>query len=281
MKTRTFIKHSAGWLSLSALALGMIASTQSAQALTQNVANTKHNLSNVRSGTGVNGGTGFGASGVGDIFTTAGAGSDQICVFCHTPHGANTAATAVPLWNRTIQSNIYTPYTMVGANSTGTASVGGMSLACLSCHDGTQAMDAMFNAPGSGPGVGEGTSGDPQNYTWTAGSSGDTSSNHLRAPITYLGTDLSNDHPIGMEYCGGMSGATCLDTDFKSGTDSSPVKPNGAKIGALKLFGDGTVANSTVECATCHDPHISDANTQLFLRVTPVASEICLTCHTK
>ena len=288
MKTRTS-KHLAGLVSLSALALGMIASTQSADAATQNIANTRHNLSNQRSGAGVNGGPAFGST-VGDIFTTGtviggttATGSDQICVFCHTPHGSNTAVTTVPLWNRTIKTSGYTAYTMVGSNSTGTATVGGMSLACLSCHDGTQAMDAMFNAPGSGPGYGEGTAGAEQTgYLWTSGATVDLSNggHNLNAPITYLGTDLSNDHPIGMKYCGGVSAAACLDGDFKSGTDGTGT--NKAKIGVLKLFGDGTVANSTVECATCHDPHLEPSNgTQLFLRVTPIASAICLTCHTK
>ena len=298
MRKRTYTKPMAGLISLSALALGMLAATQSAEAA-QNVANTKHNLSNQRSGLGVNGGTGFGPSGVGDIYTTgashlqasSASGSDQICVFCHTPHGSNTDMTYVPLWNRAIKSSgNYKAYTMIGSNSTGTASVGGMSLACLSCHDGTQAMDAMFNAPGSGPGSSEG--GVPvtgqSHYTWTNDPT-DTVGGRLNAPITMLGTDLSNDHPIGMNYCGGASSTTCGDPDFKTGTDNAG-KVNGAKIGVLKLFGaSGIAMSSTVECATCHDPHLERGgtaldgvgSTQLFLRVSPTASRICLTCHTK
>ena len=317
MRKRTYTKPVAGLLSLSALALGMLATTQSAEAQ-QNVANTKHNLSNQRSGLGVNGGTGFGASGVGDIYTVGasaslgdgtaasaatGGGSDQICVFCHTPHGANTGVTSVPLWNRSVRSSgAYTAYTMIGSNSTGTASVGGMSLACLSCHDGTQAMDAMFNAPGSGPGLTDTSSITAgQEYTWTAGAATDlggavyftpTTNGALNAPITLLGTDLSNDHPIGMYYCGGIStaGGGCGDTDFKTGTGLAGN--NKSKIGVLKLFGNtGNALTSTVECATCHDPHLERGGTpldgdtvnkvQLFLRVSPVASRICLTCHTK
>ena len=283
----------AGLLPLSALALGMLAATQSAEAA-QNVANTKHNLSNQRSGLGVNGGTGFGLSGVGDIYTTGASdlqasnssGSDQICVFCHTPHGSNVDIASVPLWNRSVRSSSafqgYKAYTMIGSNSTGTASVGGMSLACLSCHDGTQAMDAMFNAPGSGPGATNGgTVAQAQlHYTWTNDPT-DTVAGKLNAPITMLGTDLSNDHPIGMGYCGGASSTTCADPDFKTGTDNVG-RVNGAKIGALKLFGaSGSVLSSTVECATCHDPHMerSGTTTGTFLRVS--VTDICLTCHTK
>lgn len=328
MKKRTFTKQMAGCLSLSALAMGMIAATQTAQAagaftaagsFAQNVANSKHNLSNQRSGSGVNGGAAFGNN-VGDIFTsgnstnshaTAKVASDQICVFCHTPHGSNTAATAtLPIWNRGLgiggsgSTAGYKPYTMVGSNSSGSAAVGGMSLACLSCHDGTQAMDAMFNAPGSGPGAGTGLSAASQSgYVWSAGTGdvggsfaqgGTTGANTvihaLSAAITWLGTDLSNDHPIGMQYCGGVSAGNCLDLDFKAPTKGGVGNKVGTNFtgnntnsvgGVLKLFGGTATSAGTVECATCHDPHISDPGTALFLRVTPVASAICLTCHTK
>ena len=45
------------------------------------IANTKHNL---------------GSTGTG---TNSFDGTDEICVFCHTPHGADTTANP-PLWNR-------------------------------------------------------------------------------------------------------------------------------------------------------------------------------------
>ena len=37
-----------------------------------------------------------------------GLGSIQICVYCHTPHGA---IPAVPLWNHTLSSGTFTAYT--------------------------------------------------------------------------------------------------------------------------------------------------------------------------
>jgi len=53
--------------------------------------NTKHNLS---------------FTGPGTIKATT---ETQICVFCHTPHGANLDQP--PLWNRTLSTANYTPYT--------------------------------------------------------------------------------------------------------------------------------------------------------------------------
>ena len=289
MKKSNF-KRQAGLLTLSALAMGLIAATQEAAAA-GNISNTKHNLSAVRSGTSW-GSTQF-SSGTGDIYAQT--GSDQICVFCHTPHGGS-AINDAPLWNREMKSSgQYSAYTMVGANSTGTAAVGGMALACLSCHDGTQAMDAMLNGPGFGNDATGGTRSflpdGTTNYTWS-NTEGPTMSGN-GAPL--IGTDLKNDHPIGMKYCGGgaVSGAggiqapsgTCSDPDFMeatgvAGNNKSYVLGGSTASGDLNLKLYGTdVANGLVQCGTCHDPHLDNART--FLRQPAAGSRICLTCHTK
>lgn len=118
---------------VSGLALAMISGAVFAAAT--GIAATKHNLS---------------SSGTGPNHTT---GTDQICVFCHTPHGSDTSA-AVPLWNKNLPAgNSYTVYNSVSSSATSTidgtiaANVGSVSLACLSCHDGTQAMDNALNRP--------------------------------------------------------------------------------------------------------------------------------------
>ena len=51
-------------------------------------------------------------------------------------------------------------------------------MACLSCHDGTQAPNIVINSP----------------------------ENKLNVPygeIVYIGNDLKNHHPVGMQYGGG------------------------------------------------------------------------------
>lgn len=100
---------------------------------TEDVFNTKHNLA------------------VNDDVLAA--GTTEVCVFCHTPHGGRTdvAGGGAPLWNRALPSD--TGWTMYNSPNTdvapGTAPLG-VSLACLSCHDGVIALDALINAPGSG-----------------------------------------------------------------------------------------------------------------------------------
>jgi cytochrome c553 len=74
----------------------------------------------------------------------------EICVFCHTPHGGRTDNSAAPLWNRALPASAgYTLYSSPNFDAVASQPQG-VSLACLSCHDGTIGIDALINAPGSG-----------------------------------------------------------------------------------------------------------------------------------
>lgn len=206
----------------------------------------------------------------------------EVCVFCHTPHGSDNSA-SVPLWNKTLNATPATTYTTY--DSLGTSSqdgevvdVGSVSIACLSCHDGTQAMDNMLNEPGSGA---------QNTFATTLGAM--TGPNN---GIAMLGTDLRNDHPIGIQYAGGGSGGTLVDQDFKAPTSGTA---NGTTIWwvstdanttrektDLPLYNRELTVGSPepfVECASCHDPH-EDTNAT-FLRVANDNSDVCLACHTK
>jgi hypothetical protein len=244
------------------------------------IASTKHNLtssSNTNHITGSSAGT-------------------EICVFCHTPHGSETAIKA-PIWNRASSGNTYTTYATMASSTLDSPEVlaaGSVSLACLSCHDGTQAMDSMMNAPGSGNTAIGGT--------WA----GNVTNGKLNAGLmTNLGTDLSNDHPIGIAYCGGHNdaGTTCADKDFKAPTQIGTLKRWFVETGVnswggaagkdktdMILFtrdfnvGGTQTAQGSVECASCHDPHVESKNSTsqvAFLRVSQEGSGVCLACHTK
>lgn len=247
------------------------------------IANTKHNLT---------------AAGPGANTTTS---TDQICVFCHTPHGSDTSVQSVPLWNKRLPAGTtYQTYKDLNTSSLDgeVLTVGSISLACLSCHDGTQAMDNIINAPGSGgyDATGGGASG--LAWTWTGA---DTLT---LSPFPNLGTDLRDDHPIGVEYCGGgltgngttVSGV-CRDEDFRR-TEVVTRDVNGNQMFWVDLDGDGIRKKSdialytrtfeagvgpSVECASCHDPHVETKGTDNvdFMRVTLAQSEICLACHVK
>jgi len=101
------------------------------------------------------------------------AGTDQVCVYCHTPHNA---LIAVPLWNHASTAETFTPY----SSSTMSVTPGqpaGISKMCLSCHDGATNLDAY--------GGGAGTSDMTTEYPGSA---------------AIVGTDLSDDHPISILY---------------------------------------------------------------------------------
>lgn len=225
--------------------------------------------------------------------------NNEVCVYCHTPHAARLDIEA-PLWNKPSSSATYTTYDSTTLDGDVLA-VGSVSIACLTCHDGTQAMDSVINAPGSG-----------------LNSSDINGSTLIGAAVTNLGADLTNDHPIGIEYGGfepGGPGTGKIDNDF--------VTPQSALIGGGTRWWVDTAAGTAgqrdktdmilytrdnsgnvgglaeepfVECASCHDPHAgngtgsaggptgstpdigSDVN---FMRIANVNSDVCLACHVK
>jgi predicted CXXCH cytochrome family protein len=267
----------------SALIFGAIGVSQQAVA---GIANTKHNLGST------------GTAGNNKVSDTG-----EICVFCHTPHAADTTAPA-PLWNKNLSA--MTGYTTYSTASSSTIdgevlAVGSVSIACLSCHDGSQAMDNIINAPGSGQYDTTGGGANGRAYTWS-GSTVNTTGQMQNTSVAMLGKDLSNDHPIGIQYCGGgqtsaaPTGA-CTDADFKgpgAGLQSATINGSlvwwvdstSGTVGSRdktdmilysRAFTGGT--GPSVECASCHDPH-TEAN-PTFLRVSNVGSGVCLSCHVK
>jgi len=260
------------------------------------VANTRHNMTQRQASGGPSGA----------VMDTYRSDYGEVCVYCHTPHGASDVA--LPLWNRTIKATTYTTYTSVSMTQP-IAQPGISSLACLSCHDGQVAIDSIINMPGSGrynAGQATGTSEEFLN-TWTNAGSGPyahltltecmachssdagavlgAGSTDFKAFL--IGTDLRDDHPVGVRYP-----AIGPNVDFRELTATS---------GGLKFFdsnGNGRpdkqevrVIDSgnghQVECSSCHDPHgvpsggaMSPFNGS-FLRVTGAGSAICLTCHSK
>lgn len=107
---------------------------------------------------------------------TPGGKSANPCNFCHTPHNA-TASRA--LWSRTVPGNTYKLYESSTLKATLNQPTGSSRL-CLSCHDGTIALD-------------EGPS------RFSGGKVGFITGN------ASLGTDLSDDHPISFQYDSALS----------------------------------------------------------------------------
>lgn len=269
--------------------VGLIASA-SAQRISD-VQGTRHNLS-------VNG---PGATRAADGGTT------EVCVFCHTPHGATGqdqggGPLRAPLWNRRVPAGAtYTPYTSSSLDAQAivdglSAQPGGSSKLCLSCHDGTLAIGNVNVLNGNNnaviPMTGTGAGG-----TMPAGEG--TSSGFTR----FIGTDLRNDHPISLTY---NSALATRDGELRPVDGAQRWPPGlGTVIGVrspgfkplLPLEPTGNNGAGQVQCATCHDPHLRelDANkgNQKFLRAqrfqesapsnahNQASDIICLSCHDK
>lgn len=207
----------------------------------------------------------------------------QTCVFCHVPHGGSTSQ---PLWNRSNPTGgayqVYSSSTSAAvATAAGVAS--GISGACMSCHDGTIAMDVVTNINGlpfgTAPTNGNVafTAGPNKKATYSNGTGG--TANVMSGGLPFLGSDLRNDHPVAVTY------QTALANDPSHYT---PITQVGARIyingagGPLPLFGSST-ANATVECASCHDAHNNSLNGTNggFLRQANTGSQMCRACHNK
>jgi hypothetical protein len=234
-----------------------------------------------------------------DLSGGAGSTTTETCVFCHTPHGSDTSA-AVPLWNKILPSTTYQRYSSLNTSTLdgSEAVVGSVSLACLSCHDGTQAVDTVLNTPGMGMGS-----------NFPLGTQIGTMLPMTGSPVPMLGSDLRDDHPVSIQYGGGGligsdADGTALpgslgDQDFnlpeKATINLNPAwwvdseaTPNNTREKTDMLLYTRTELNvlgePMVECGSCHDPHNSTtggAGSVNFLRIQNTASVICTTCHIK
>jgi len=199
---------------------------------------------------------------------------NEICVVCHAPHNTynptegNAAGVANlgPLWNRAL--TLVTAYSMYNDNvrvgsdidaiDMGNVQPSGVSKLCLSCHDGTIAIDSYGRDTAGIPNVG-GTFVQTMNANANIGEGSGATGN------------LENDHPVGFTYTGQV-----LDPEL------APIGTGvvtGLKGIDMPLFGA-----DQLECATCHDVHATGTFDKL-LRVWNAdpsdPSALCLNCHAK
>jgi predicted CXXCH cytochrome family protein len=189
------------------------------------------------------------------------------CVYCHIPPeetGANPADFGgIDGWNRYVPalSNYQLFDSRDMDNKTGAPNP--ISMLCLSCHDGTMAVDMVVFKPAtfdSDRDYALHMRLNPSDDIESCGKCHDGVVAH-DIDIKMLGTDLRNDHPISMRY----SGFDFTDNDFRT-----PDTIDGFNNG-VKLY------NGNVECMTCHNVH--DPSRELLLRAN--AEVLCFTCHTK
>jgi predicted CXXCH cytochrome family protein len=153
-------------------------------------------------------------------------------------------------------------------------------------------MDVVINAPGSGGYVAGGSQLSAADIGLMTGS-----------PVPALGVDLSNDHPISIQYGGGGCTAadpactTLGDLDFVTPANDlinsvrvwwvdTGTQGNGKQKTDMQLYTRSDVAGGvgqepTVECGSCHDPHEATARPVSFMRISNDNSDVCTACHNK
>jgi len=185
-----------------------------------------------------------------------------MCGPCHSIHDTDPSQ-LVPLWKHATTTKTFTMYDSPSFDGkvTQTPQPSGASKACLSCHDGSLAVNQTFDG------------------SYYSGSvSGGVTNAQFVAVNRQIAADgnLKTTHPISFDY-----------NDVAS--KDQFIRPSSTVLS----FATGNMVGKTVndllnggkmECSSCHDVHKQKgyAPSDIFMRVVRNDySELCRTCHIK
>lgn len=171
----------------------------------------------------------------------------QICKPCHTPHNAMEGMPR--LWNHELTVATYEMHEGSSGTGSGTAEVDFdyRSRMCLSCHDGTVALDSFGGATGS-------------SYI-PAGAS--------------LTTDLTDDHPVGADA---LYPPDPIPSWWNGAFKDPSLIPSAIRL--QDWVNPAGVTKKVVGCTSCHNPHRRNGHPNLLV-MSNSASALCLGCHIK
>lgn len=204
------------------------------------LANTKHDLSS------------------GSTAVIKATDTDQVCIFCHTPH-RGSPATRRPLWNHEASATATLTWsptkTTRGTDlpTDATAAAVAPSMACLSCHDGSIALGSVLVYY---------TGGSSGTKTFNVAGTNTTAGKLSGGSALINPAAMQSNHPIGIPAPAAKTGYT----PFKA----SPT---------ADAQGVDYDANGNVQCQSCHNPHLYSTIEAPFLRKITAASALCVTCH--
>ena len=138
------------------------------------------------------------------------------CASCHTLHNSSGGGGSGPLWDHETTTATFTLYSSNTLDATINSPSDFGSKLCLSCHDGTVAIDSY---------------------------GGVTGTDFITGP-SMLGTDLSNDHPVSFTY-----NTTLANTD---GGLNDPATANSGLGGTIQ---EDLLVSDMLECNSCHNIH--------------------------
>jgi hypothetical protein len=198
---------------------------------------------------------------------------NSVCGPCHQPHHADSSV--VPLWGHATSQG---PWIMYNTNTVPvsrmkavpSATPTGVSLACLSCHDGTVAVNSYGGTVHGGTAV--------------------TITNSA-----LIGTDLTHTHPISFTYDSLLVGTGPNQDQFLYNPDTTQVlTPDSGTFvpgNDMTIKGFLLASNHRVECSSCHDVHnqlgtpFSIANNPKLVKIVGTqggrGSLLCRSCHNK
>lgn len=274
----------------------------------------------VAAGTGVNGS-------LHDMTKVVGITADKmerVCVYCHTPHNAVVTSPDnddLPLWNHNFGTVTFEPYAWATPNNKEDAAGNefiqdpliGPTRLCMSCHDGSIAIDQHGVAMAEAGGMFMGSI----NRGYEANRTGRSMLN-----------DLTTTHPIGFDYnaiatyrnsrshtadqegnteivdsqygyATAVTSSNRAQGEYNLVTRNDPTTNKAIKDNLYDANRDGT--GEIMTCATCHEVHnkenaaqetftdnvsrqvLGEAQTapNYFLYAKQARSLICLSCHVK
>lgn len=206
-----------------------------------------------------------------------------VCSVCHTAHGTDDAQ-LVPLWAHATSENAgsFTLYESPTLNATDMGQPGGASLACLSCHDGSVAVN-------------QGISGLITNSSDVAGQSA-----VMIDAAAQIGPDLHTTHPISFTYDAALAAADGglenpmvyaignSKSNLTVTTAPVPTSWSGTSLSG-KTIDQAMLIDHKMQCSSCHDVHRlegSSPSSGILARLsgsdsTGRGSLLCRTCHIK
>ncbi len=192
----------------------------------------------------------------------------SVCGVCHQPHNANSSL--APLWIHTSTTATFTMYstnTVITSkmNATPDATPGGVSLACLSCHDGTVAVNSYAGGVKGGSSI-------------------------FVTNNANIGTDLTHTHPISFTYDSALATAD----GFLKDPSQAVLQPDSGTFNHgsdLSIKGVLLNGGNKLECSACHDVH-NQQGTPFDITSNPKlvkivgtqggkGSLLCRSCHIK
>jgi hypothetical protein len=196
-----------------------------------------------------------------------------VCSPCHAAHHTDPNQIA-PLWVHATSTAAFTPYSSPTMNASA-GQPSGPSLACLSCHDGTLAINQ---------GISSVTGGTPV----------------FIDPSAQIGPNLHTTHPISFAYDSALAAADGALEDpltYKIGDPKPTLTISVAPVPATwsgtslsgKTINEALLVNGRMECSSCHDVHKQEGaspTSGILARIsgndsTGRGSTLCRTCHIK